>query len=81
MSGLAGSLEAPDVPRLLPLQPNYLGFRGSLCRGRSRVAEIDPAAVRIIRDLIPREANGVGGGGRADCGLAAFAWPRLCPGQ
>jgi FolB domain-containing protein len=63
MSGLAGSLEAPDVPRLLPLQPNYLGFRGALCRGRSRVAEIDPAAVRIIRDLIPREANGVGAAG------------------
>lgn len=52
-SGLAGSLEAPDVPRLLPLQPNYLGFRGSLCQGRAREAAIDAASVRMIRDLIP----------------------------
>ncbi|MGH6851678.1 MAG: dihydroneopterin aldolase, partial [Methylocella sp.] len=60
-SGLAGSLEAPDVPRLLPLQPHYLGFRGSLCQGRVREAAIDAASVRMIRDLIPREANGQGG--------------------
>jgi len=57
-SGLAGSLEAPDVPRLLPLQPDYLGFRGSLCQGRAREGAIDAASVRLIRDLIPREADG-----------------------
>lgn len=57
LSGLAGSLEAPDVPRLLPLQPNYLGFRGALCLNRSRSASIDSAAVRMIRDLIPRETE------------------------
>jgi dihydroneopterin aldolase len=57
-SGLAGSLEPPDVPRLLPLQPNYLGFRGSLCQGRAREAAIDAASVRMIRDLIPRESDG-----------------------
>ena len=55
MAGLAGSLEAPDVPRLLPLEPDYLGFRGSLCQGRMRESAIDPASVRMIRDLIPRE--------------------------
>jgi (5-formylfuran-3-yl)methyl phosphate synthase len=64
-SGLAGSLEPPDVPRLLPLQPNYLGFRGSLCQGRAREAAIDAASVRIIRDLIPREADGQCGSGKA----------------
>lgn len=58
MSGLAGSLEAPDVPRLLPLQPNYLGFRGSLCHGRAREAGIDAESLQVIRDLIPREADG-----------------------
>ena len=63
MSGLAGSLEAPDVPRLLPLQPDYLGFRGSLCRGRMREAAIDAAAVRIIRELIPLETDGQFGQG------------------
>jgi dihydroneopterin aldolase len=61
-AGLAGSLEAPDVPRLLPLQPDYLGFRGSLCRGRVREAAIDAASVRLIRDLIPREAAALRGG-------------------
>jgi dihydroneopterin aldolase len=60
MSGLAGSLEAPDVPRLLPLEPDYLGFRGSLCHGRLREGAIDPALVRMIRDLIPREADDEG---------------------
>jgi len=57
ISGLAGSLEAPDVPRLLPLQPTYLGFRGTLCHGRSRNASIDAASVRMIRDLIPSEGD------------------------
>ncbi|HTV31679.1 MAG TPA: (5-formylfuran-3-yl)methyl phosphate synthase [Methylocella sp.] len=54
MAGLSGSLEAPDVPRLLPLEPDYLGFRGSLCQGRRRAEPIDPEAVKLIRDLIPR---------------------------
>jgi (5-formylfuran-3-yl)methyl phosphate synthase len=55
MSGLAGSLEAPDVPRLLLVRPDVLGFRGALCHARDRRAAIDPAAVALIRDLIPRE--------------------------
>jgi dihydroneopterin aldolase len=53
MTGLAGSLEAPDVPRLLLLEPDYLGFRGALCAGRDRGARIDPASVGVIRELIP----------------------------
>jgi (5-formylfuran-3-yl)methyl phosphate synthase len=55
MSGLAGSLESPDVPRLLLLHPDVLGFRTALCRRHDRVAAIDPQAVSLIRDLIPRE--------------------------
>ncbi len=42
MAGLAGSLEAPDVPRLLLLEPDFLGFRGALCVGRDRTARLDP---------------------------------------
>lgn len=53
MGGLAGSLEAPDVPRLLLLAPDVLGFRGALCRDHDRTARIDPQAVGIIRALIP----------------------------
>ncbi len=54
-SGLAGSLEAPDVPRLLLIRPDVLGFRGALCRGHDRASRIDPEAMALIRDLIPRE--------------------------
>ena len=55
MSGLAGSLEAPDVPRLLLVRPGVLGFRGALCHNHDRGAEVDPQCVSLIRDLIPRE--------------------------
>ncbi|WP_395665455.1 (5-formylfuran-3-yl)methyl phosphate synthase [Methylocella sp.] len=51
--GLAGSLEPPDAPRLLPLRPDYLGFRGALCQGGDRAGPLDPAAFAMIRDLIP----------------------------
>lgn len=52
--GLAGSLEAPDVPRLLAIAPDYLGFRGALCQGRARQAGLDAAAFAVIRHLIPQ---------------------------
>ncbi|MCV3737806.1 dihydroneopterin aldolase [Rhizobium sp. TRM96647] len=55
MVGLAGSLEAPDIPRLLPAGPDYLGFRGALCEGLSRNAAIDAGAAAKIRALIPDE--------------------------
>jgi (5-formylfuran-3-yl)methyl phosphate synthase len=55
ISGLAGSLEAPDVPRLLLVRPDVLGFRGALCHAHDRRGAIDPPAVALIRDLIPRE--------------------------
>jgi dihydroneopterin aldolase len=58
LAGLAGSLEAPDVPRLLLLAPDYLGFRGALCAGHDRKAGLDPAAVGLIRALIPPDIRG-----------------------
>jgi dihydroneopterin aldolase len=51
--GLAGSLAAADVPLLLPLAPDLLGFRGALCNG-SRGASLDPSACAAIRALIPQ---------------------------
>jgi dihydroneopterin aldolase len=54
LTGLAGSLAADDVPHLLPLGPDFLGFRGALCANAARTAAIDPAAVRRVRALIPR---------------------------
>ena len=56
--GLAGGLEEPDVPRLLALEPDVLGFRGALCSGRHRASTIDLAGVRAIRRLIPPERAG-----------------------
>lgn len=55
MAGLAGSLEPPDVPRLLPLSPDLLGFRGALCAGHARASAVDPAAVDVVRGLIPAD--------------------------
>ncbi|OQM75017.1 (5-formylfuran-3-yl)methyl phosphate synthase [Manganibacter manganicus] len=53
--GLAGSLEAPDVPRLLTFGPDFLGFRGALCDASVRTDAISAEAVAQIRDLIPEE--------------------------
>jgi dihydroneopterin aldolase len=53
MTGLAGSLAAPDIPRLLPLAPDVLGFRRALRLRGEREAPLDAAAFRLLRDLIP----------------------------
>jgi dihydroneopterin aldolase len=55
LAGLAGSLEAPDVPRLLPLAPDLLGFRSALCRAGDRKDELDPQTIAVIRGLIPAQ--------------------------
>lgn len=59
MCGLAGALEPPDVPRLLRLEPDLLGFRGALCAA-GRAGPLDPARVALVRGLIPREAPASG---------------------
>jgi dihydroneopterin aldolase len=53
--GLSGSLETPDIPRLLPFAPDFLGFRGALCDRSERSASISMEAVKHIRSLIPEE--------------------------
>ncbi len=53
VTGLAGSLGSSDVPSLLRLGPDYLGFRGALTRS-GRVSSLDPAAIATIRAAIPR---------------------------
>jgi (5-formylfuran-3-yl)methyl phosphate synthase len=52
LAGLAGSLRADDVPTLLPLRPDVLGFRGALCVGSDRTASMNGDKVRAIRQLI-----------------------------
>src|SRR5262245_58849405 len=48
MAGLAGSLEAPDVPRLPFLGPDYLGFRGPPRGRRDRTPPLGPPSIAII---------------------------------
>jgi (5-formylfuran-3-yl)methyl phosphate synthase len=55
MAGLAGSLETPDIPRLLQLAPDVLGFRRALCIDHDRSGGIDPDAVAAVRALIPAD--------------------------
>ena len=53
ISGLAGSLTREDIPPLLRLNPDYLGFRGALCKQNRRNTQIEAAKVSAIRKLIP----------------------------
>jgi uncharacterized protein (UPF0264 family) len=53
LTGLAGSLRREDVPALLAIGPDYLGFRGALCRFRQRDKILDREALEEIRDCIP----------------------------
>lgn len=46
--GFAGSLALADIPALVPLAPDYLGFRGALCQG-ARQDELDFRAVQAVR--------------------------------
>lgn len=54
MSGLAGSLRVIDIPSLSAYAPDYLGFRGGLCRDFDRRNGIDPLRVaEAVRSLRP----------------------------
>ena len=52
VAGLAGSLRETEIPGLLALRPDYLGFRGALCGNAGRAAQVDAAAVRRIANHI-----------------------------
>lgn len=50
-AGLAGSLRIEDIARLMPLAPDFLGFRGALC-GRGRASRIEANRVAAVRASI-----------------------------
>ena len=51
LTGLAGSLRPVDIAALAPLGPDFLGFRGALCRG-GRTSAIDPGLLaQLMSDL------------------------------
>ena len=54
LCGLAGSLRIGDIAALSATAPDYLGFRGGLCRGFDRTNGIDPLRVaEAVRALRP----------------------------
>ena len=53
LCGLAGSLKLSDIPTLLQLAPDYLGFRGALCQGQQRQQRLDPKRLAEVRGAIP----------------------------
>ena len=52
LTGLAGSLRIEDIEYLLPLQADYLGFRGALCAQHCRTARLDYGQITQIRQLL-----------------------------
>ena len=57
ISGLAGSLTREDIPPLLRINPDYLGFRGALCKQNRRNTQIEATKVSAIRKLIPEKTS------------------------
>ena len=53
-AGLAGSLRLTQIPELLALAPDVLGFRGALCRASDRTSTLDASALAAVRRAIPR---------------------------
>ena len=55
--GLAGSLRVDDIPRLLPLAPDMLGFRGALCNAAQRTAGLDAQRLAAVAQAMRQHAN------------------------
>ena len=56
LCGLAGSLKKQDIPALLPLNTDYLGFRGALCEKHKRTAQINEDAITSILNSFPPQS-------------------------
>ena len=56
LSGLAGSLGLADIAPLARHAPDYLGFRGALCKD-GRTSTLDPERVRTVRAAIDQAAG------------------------
>lgn len=49
LTGLAGSLQATDIPVLSALAPDYLGFRTALCQDGMRTSRLSVSAIERVR--------------------------------
>ena len=54
LTGLAGSLRQEDIATLLPIAPDYIGFRTALCINLDRKAPISLTSVKQIGSSINR---------------------------
>jgi uncharacterized protein (UPF0264 family) len=54
LCGLAGSLRLTDLPSLLPLKADYLGFRGALCQQQQRTSLLDLTALTELKQAMFR---------------------------
>lgn len=52
LTGLAGSLSISDIPDLVGIAPDYLGFRGALCQASDRMASLDPEQLVQISKVL-----------------------------
>ena len=65
LCGLAGRLRVEDVPPLLALRPDYLGFRSALCQ-HDRNSELSAAACAQVRASVGHTSVGQTGGSVLD---------------
>jgi (5-formylfuran-3-yl)methyl phosphate synthase len=75
LAGLAGSLSLADLPALLPLAPDYLGFRSALAVG-GRSGTLDPTAMarlRLALDQAPFLSSATATAGAQSAAHAAMA--------
>ncbi|MGE0120038.1 MAG: (5-formylfuran-3-yl)methyl phosphate synthase [Dongiaceae bacterium] len=56
ISGLAGSLTLADIPPLLQLRPDYLGFRSALCAA-GRGSELDAGRMTTVRAAMDHQES------------------------
>jgi uncharacterized protein (UPF0264 family)/CheY-like chemotaxis protein len=57
LCGLAGSLRLKDIVELMPYQPDYLGFRGALCRQHNRTAQLSRTSIMQIKQAIDEQSR------------------------
>ncbi|MFZ2406118.1 MAG: (5-formylfuran-3-yl)methyl phosphate synthase [Methylobacter sp.] len=55
LCGLAGSLRLEDIAELMSYQPDYLGFRGALCREHNRTAQLNRSSMMQIKQAIDNQ--------------------------
>ncbi len=53
LTGLAGSLSLEDIPTLLKIASDYIGFRTALCDSNIRAGSLNEQAIQTVRTSIP----------------------------